>query len=180
MKKPTIYRRSHIRYGVVLAALLLVASACGSEVGNAESAASSSTMADMDMAESDDFTFGDPMEASTSDRTVEITAMDDFSFSPNSVLVDAGEVVTFRVTNTGAIPHDFTLGDSEMQDEHEAEMVEMGGNMEMHDEPNVFSLEPGETKEMTWHFKESGPIEFGCHQPGHYAAGMKGSIVISS
>ena len=179
--KTTVFTNSNrLATGAVMLALLLVTAACSSDSGPDVPTASSSTMAeDMDMDESS-YSFGDPMDASTADREIAIVAMDDFSFSPQSIIVEAGEIVTFKVTNEGAIPHDFTLGDTEMQDEHEAEMVEMGANMEMHDEPNVFSLDPGETKEMTWHFKESGPIIFGCHQPGHYAAGMKGSIVINS
>jgi uncharacterized cupredoxin-like copper-binding protein len=84
------------------------------------------------------------------------------------------------VTDTGAIPHDFTLGDEVVQDEHEAEMVEMGGQMEMHDEPNLLSMQPGETKEITWTFTEAGQILMGCHQSGHYAAGMLGTISIES
>jgi uncharacterized cupredoxin-like copper-binding protein len=58
-------------------------------------------------------------------------------------------------------------------------MADMSGDM-MHDESNAFVLEPGETKEMTWHFTQSGEVLFGCHQPGHYAAGMKGTITVSS
>jgi len=57
-------------------------------------------------------------------------------------------------------------------------MQEMGDGMAMHEEPNVFSLEPGETKEMTWHFTSAAALEFGCHQAGHYAAGMHGSLSV--
>ena len=143
------------------------------------------TMAeDMEMADdeghSEEFEFGDPMEAEDASRVIEISAEDDFTFDPAGVTVTAGETVTFRVTNVGAIPHDFVLGDSHMQDEHEAEMAEMSGDMAMHDEPNAFVLEPGETKEMTWHMTESGEILFGCHQPGHYQAGMKGTVTIEA
>lgn len=91
--------------------------------------------------------------------------------------VATGEVVTFKVTNVGAIPHDFVLGDDHLQEEHEAEMAEMSGDMAMHDEPNAFVL-VGETKEMTWMMTEGGEILFGCHQPGHYQAGMKGTVTI--
>lgn len=159
----------------------LIIAACSSDGGTDE--VPDPTMAEgMDMQDqgTDDFSFGSPVDGAEADQVIEITATDSLSFSPESVVVESGQIVTFRVTNGGAIPHDFTLGTQEMQDEHEAEMVEMSGNMEMHDEPNMFSLEPGETKEMTWHFKDSGPIIFGCHQPGHYAAGMKGSVVINS
>ena len=111
---------------------------------------------------------------------IEIDANDDFTFFPEGVAVTAGETVTFRVTNTGVIPHDFVLGDEEMQIEHEAEMAEMSGDMAMHDEPNAFVLEPGETKEMTWHMTATGDVLFGCHQTGHYAAGMKGTVIVAN
>lgn len=88
---------------------------------------------------------------------------------------------TFRVTNVGNLPHDFTLGDEAAQDEHEAEMAEMAGNGEMvPDEPNVLSLPPGETHELTWHFTEPGTVLIGCHEIGHYAAGMIATITVES
>ena len=130
---------------------------------------------------SEGYEFGTPMEASDADRVIEITAKDDFTFEPASVTVAEGETVTFRVTNVGVLPHDFTLGDAHLQDEHEAEMAEMAGtDMAMHDEANAFVLQAGETKDMTWQMTEAGEILFGCHQPGHYAAGMVGTLTIGS
>lgn len=133
---------------------------------------------DMDMDEEHEFEFGMPMEAADATRVIEISANDDFTFDSAIVTVETGEVVTFKVTNVGAISHDFTLGDEHFQEEHEAEMAEMSGDMAMHDEPNAFVLEPGEAKEMTWPMTEGGEILFGCHQPGHYQAGMKGTVTI--
>ncbi|MEN8239124.1 MAG: plastocyanin/azurin family copper-binding protein [Actinomycetota bacterium] len=174
-------QKNPLRYFALFMALGLVFAACSSDdAGTAES--SDTTMTedmDMDAEHSEEFAFGDPMESSDADRVIEITANDDFTFLPSGATVTTGETVTFRVTNTGAIPHDFVLGDEHMQDEHEAEMAEMGGDMAMHDEPNAFVIEPGETKEMTWHMTEPGEILFGCHQPGHYVAGMKGTVVVS-
>ena len=169
--------RTHpLRYLALLMALGLVLAACSSDDS------SDTTMAegmDMDAEHSEEFGFGDPMEASSASRVIEITANDDFTFFPSGATVTKGETVTFSVTNAGKIPHDFVLGDAQMQDEHEEEMAEMDGDMSMHDEPNAFVLEPGETKEMTWHMTEGGEILFGCHQPGHYAAGMKGTVIVS-
>ena len=182
-KGAVMSRRYLFRYLVVLLILGVVAAACSSNDGS--DAASETTMAEeMDMAEdeghSGEFAFGDPMEAADASRVIEISAEDDFTFDPASVTITEGETVTFRVTNVGAIPHDFVLGDAQMQDEHEAEMAEMSDDMAMHDEPNAFVLEPGETKEMTWHMTEGGEILFGCHQPGHYQAGMKGTVTIEA
>lgn len=169
----------------VFAALVLVAAACGDDAGTttappATTVAIDTTMpGDMDMGgEHTEFAFGEPMDASMADRVIEIAANDDFSFVPASVTVTVGETVTFRVTNTGVIPHDFALGDAEMQDEHEAEMETFPSMV--HHEPNVFSLEPGATMEMTWRFTEAGELIFGCHQTGHYAAGMKGTVTVGA
>ena len=72
--------------------------------------------------------------------------------------------MTFRVTNEGALTHDFTLGDAELQDAHDVEMAEMAGMM-MEDEANAFMIESGQTKEMTWHFDEATDLLAGCHIP---------------
>lgn len=59
----------------------------------------------------------------------------------------------FVITNTGAIPHDFTLGGEETQQAHEEEMAQ--GDME-HSDPNAVVQEPGETKILTWRFTDTG------------------------
>jgi uncharacterized cupredoxin-like copper-binding protein len=164
---------SSLSFGKVtlLAALLgLALVACGdgsTEVDNHDD--------DMDMTTG----FGEPAEAADADRVIEMTAHDDFSFDPAQITVTAGETITFRVTNVGNLPHDFTLGDEAAQEQHEAEMSEMDEGGEMaHDEPNVLSLPPGETNELTWHFTEPGTVLIGCHEIGHYAAGMIATITV--
>ena len=68
-----------------------------------------------------------------------------------------------------------TTADSEMvMDDDEL------ADMAMADEPNAFMIEPGETKELTWHFTEGGEVLIGCHVPGHYAAGMKAEISVEA
>jgi uncharacterized cupredoxin-like copper-binding protein len=126
-----------------------------------------------------EFTFGEPAGSGDSDRVVEIVADDDLRFTPDTVTVTEGEAITFRIVNSGEIPHDFTLGDEATQDDHEEEMAEMEGMM-MDDEPNAVAVAAGETKELTWRFTEAGPVLVGCHQPGHYAAGMTATITVES
>jgi uncharacterized cupredoxin-like copper-binding protein len=38
---------------------------------------------------------------------------------------------------------------------------------------------PGESRDLVWAFTGASAPEFGCHIPGHWHGGMKGSIVIS-
>ena len=153
----------------------LLVAGCGDDTG-------SDTTTHDEETHSEEFSFGEPADAADADRTIEIEANNDLRFGPDSVTVSNGETITFRITNTGTLEHDFLLGDEEAQEEHEAEMMEMmesGEEME-HSDPNAVSLPVGETVELTWHFTEPGTVLFGCHVTGHYAAGMKGTITVES
>ena len=157
------------RLGVstVLIGLALVATACSG--GGTESTTT------LDPSQSE-FPFGSPADRSDADRTVEIAATDSLVFDPAEVTVAPGETITFRIVNTGSLIHDFTLGDQAAQDEHEAEMRGMEGMA--HDAPNVVTVAVGETSELTWTFSETGTVLIGCHQLGHYDAGMKGQVIV--
>jgi len=165
------------RIAVVVAALTMLIAACGgTDTATTESTAAPTTMP---MAENDhdDFVFGEPADPLTADRVIEVVASDDFRFEPAEITVAVGETVTFRITNAGAIPHDFTLGDEAAQAAHAEEMAEMSG-MTMPDEPNAIVIAPGETKELTWHFTQAGDLIIGCHEIGHYEAGMRAAVVV--
>ncbi|MHB8405447.1 MAG: cupredoxin domain-containing protein [Gammaproteobacteria bacterium] len=136
------------------------------------------------------FPFGHPGEAWSVNRVVDIKAEDIF-FDPKAVTVKAGETVKFVVTNTGKFPHEFVLGDKDEQAEHEKEMQamqnmpmqgmdmkSMGGMNMMDNDSNGIMFKPGETRTLIWTFTRPGTIEYACHEPGHYAAGMAGTITI--
>jgi len=121
---------------------------------------------------------GGPADADEAARTVEVITLDTMTFEPSRINVSAGETVTFVVTNTGQAVHEFTLGDAAMQQEHADEMAQLGDGM-AHTGPNSITLQPGETKQLTWRFGDTGTLEYGCHEPGHYQAGMRGQITIT-
>ena len=150
----------------LILALALTVAACGREAG--ETTTPKTTESEL--------AFGSPADAANADRVIEIRTTDALRFEPADITVALGETVTFRFNNDGAVVHDFTLGDQATQDEHESEMSEMGG-MD-HDEPNVTTIPAGETVELTWTFDGEGTVLVGCHQPGHYAAGMTGRITV--
>lgn len=150
----------------------LVAFACG---GDDDSGADG-----MDMEDDRAFAFGEPSDAAGADREIEIVATDNYSYDPPIIEIARGESVTFVVTNEGKIVHEFVLGDENLQDEHEAEMVEMGGQM-MEEEPNAISIQPGDTKELTWTFTKAGEVLYACHEldpQSHYESGMVGTITV--
>jgi uncharacterized cupredoxin-like copper-binding protein len=114
------------------------------------------------------------------DRTVTIQADDSLRFSPSAVTVRAGETVAFVVTNTGALPHEFVIGDEAVQAEHETEMKTGADAMEEMGNPIAISIAPGETRTLIYRFDTPGTLIYGCHVPGHYGAGMKGVITIEA
>lgn len=125
------------------------------------------------------YAFGEPGQAGDSSQVIEITATDAQVFEPAVAGVPLGATVTFRVTNAGTLTHEFVLGDEPFQATHEAEMADMAhGHGTMDDEPYGFQLQPGETKDLVWHFTVPGEFSYACHTPGHYAVGMKGTISV--
>ena len=114
--------------------------------------------------------------ASAAPQRIEVTLSDSFTIELASTTVPAGVPVTFVVMNAGAIDHEFYVGDEAAQAEHEEEM--MAGGMR-HDEPDGISVKPGETKELIHTFEAPGEMLAGCHEPGHYTAGMKAAITVT-
>lgn len=116
---------------------------------------------------------GQPGDTKAVDRTIAISA-EDIKFSPTVIRVRVGETVKFVVTNHGKLPHEFVIAGRVEQEEHEKEMQSMGAMQHM--DPNAVSVSPGETKVLIWKFDSPGVFQYGCHVPGHYAAGMAGII----
>lgn len=111
-------------------------------------------------------------------RTVNI-AMVDIAYEPKTVSVQRGERIEFVFDNKGTIPHDAFIGDAAAQEGHEKEMREgTSGGDGMSDAPSI-TVEPGKTGRLTYSFDKPGTIEIGCHEPGHYAAGMKVIVTVA-
>ena len=111
-------------------------------------------------------------------RTVSVE-MHDIAYSPDKIDVKAGEKVRFVFKNTGKVAHDAFIGDSKAQDDHEMEMRQGGGMAGMNhggSDDAAITVEPGKTGELTHTFQMGETVIIGCHQPGHYAAGMKVTV----
>lgn len=120
-----------------------------------------------------------PADASQASRTIEISTLASLKFDPARVSVKRGETVAFKVVNTDKIDHEFAVGDAVFQGHHEDEMKAMGPDMDMGDDATGFSLKPGESKTIAFAFPTAGTVLYGCHEPGHYPAGMKGEIRVT-
>jgi manganese oxidase len=97
-----------------------------------------------------------PAAAGTAVTEVDVD-LTEFALDPATITVPAGSVV-FRVTNSGALPHDLTLPDLDVA------TPELNGGDSY--ELRVDDLAPGEYRLL-------------CAVPGHEAAGMAGTLVVT-
>ncbi len=113
------------------------------------------------------------------ERTVAV-AMEDIKFDQTTLTVNAGETIDFTFVNNGKIAHDAFIGDQTAQDDHEAEMQEMAsmGGMDHSGDEAAITVQPGQTGQLSYTFAQAGTYQIGCHQPGHYTAGMKITVTV--
>lgn len=119
---------------------------------------------------------GEPGEASQVSRTVKVEMSDNMRFTPANFTAKRGETVHFVVHNGGQLKHEFVLGTRKALLEH-YEYMKKNPEME-HADPNMITVAPGQTGEVTWRFTKPGTVAIGCLQPGHFDAGMKGSVKV--
>ena len=109
---------------------------------------------------------------------------DRFRYRRDAIMVRAGRRVTFAVTNAGKLPHEFTLGDRATQLDHERQMqlADLAGGHAHHHGAASGTLtvprarpdtSPGPSTSQSWCL-----VLYGCHVLGHWAAGMRGTIVV--
>ncbi|MHB8509241.1 MAG: plastocyanin/azurin family copper-binding protein, partial [Candidatus Dormibacteria bacterium] len=99
-------------------------------------------------------------------RVVRITASDALRFYPDVVIVKQGETMRFEVTTMGMRSHEFMVGPA-------ADVAaDKAGT------PEVADIAMMQTKSLTYTVNGTGTFAFACHEPGHYEAGMRGTIVV--
>src|SRR5688572_21258090 len=100
-------------------------------------------------------------------------AMTDFQFSPNIFRVPAGQEITIKTSNNGAVVHDLvimkfgtTVGDSYNEE----------------DAPNVYwkiELQPGVNQTSTFTApSQAGEYQVVCGTKGHFEAGMIAKLIV--
>jgi magnesium-transporting ATPase (P-type) len=109
-------------------------------------------------------------------RTIQVETTDTLRFVPDHMDVRASETIAFEIRNAGNLPHEFFIGTPEEQLEHEREMA---SGAPMHAEPGQIDVPAGRTVRLVYTFDQTGALEYGCHVPGHYPAGMRGTITVS-
>jgi uncharacterized cupredoxin-like copper-binding protein len=117
---------------------------------------------------------GDPKKVS---RTIELDMSDAMRFTPAELVVKQGETVRFRLKNSGSVMHEMVLGTMQELKEH-AEMMKQHPGMH-HAEPSMVHVGPGKTGALVWQFTNAGEFHYACLFPGHFEAGMVGSIKVA-
>lgn len=116
---------------------------------------------------------GDPKKVV---RTVRVDMADTMRFTPSRLTVKRGQTVRFVVHNGGKVLHEMVLGTSKAIAEH-AELMKKFPDM-AHADPNMAHVKPGKTGGIVWQFTQAGEFQFACLQPGHYEAGMVGTVIV--
>ena len=115
--------------------------------------------------------------AARATRTVTVEMSDAMRFNPSSIAVKRGETIRFVVKNSGKLKHELVLGTQKELKEHN-EVMKKNPEME-HADANMLTVAPGQSGELIWQFTKAGKVDFACLQPGHYDAGMKGSVTVA-
>ncbi len=117
---------------------------------------------------------GQPGDAKQVSRTVKLTQVDNL-FLPDEITLKEGETIRFVVKNGGNKKHEMLIGSKE--DLKKAAHVRRKYPDREHTESHLLQLEPGEQKELIWHFAQAGTIEYACPLPGHFKK-MRGTIIV--
>ncbi len=159
------FTRSTISMSLALAAMAMTGAAW----------ASGSHAGDHGKAE-EETAIGKPGVAARVNRTITIEMRDTMRYTPADIQVKQGETLRFIVKNLGKVKHELSLGTEKELLEHLAQMKKFP-DME-HDEPSKLTLAPGKEGQIIWQFTKAGSVNFACLMPGHYEAGMKGTVQV--
>lgn len=121
---------------------------------------------------------GKPGKLSQVKHTIKIDMTDSMHFNPARIKIKQGDTIRFLVKNSGKIKHELILGSLKTLKEH-GESMKNSPNM-AHVEPNMVTVDPGQSSELIWQFTHIGKVHFACLQPGHYDAGMAGAILVTA
>ena len=116
-------------------------------------------------------------ETQMATRTVTVTLSDDMRFTPAHWQATSGETVRIQVVNTGKVRHEFIIG-TETELKAHADDMKKSKAPHHHHGSNAVSVAPGGAGELVWTFADAGVLHIACFEPGHFDAGMRGTISV--
>jgi uncharacterized cupredoxin-like copper-binding protein len=93
--------------------------------------------------------------------------------------VKQGETVRFRLKNSGKVMHEMVLGTLQDLKNH-AETMRKDPGMDHHGEAGMVHVAPGKSGSLVWKFTRPGEFHYACLVPGHFEAGMVGTIKVGA
>lgn len=111
---------------------------------------------------------------------VQVVTVDakEFKFTPSEIHVNAGKA-KFILINSGVGAHEFVVYDASKKDiVDKAELAEDEETIMKNVLFEIDELDAGQSKESDTMILEKGSYVIGCHIPGHYEAGMNGTLII--
>lgn len=138
-----------------------------------------SSIAPLRAHEGEHFSAGEPGDAKKPARVIEVSIQEHgkkMTYIPARIEVRKGEQIKFVITNEGIYNHEFMLATVAENRKHGL-LMKKYPDME-HADPNAITVPPYVVAELLWHFTKAGEFEYACLIPGHYEAGMHGTIVV--
>jgi len=121
------------------------------------------------------------MAAWVVNRSIDVRMDDQMRFTPSSIAVQAGETIRFVVHNAGKTVHEMVLG-SENEIRSHAQAMKQGVSHDSthgHGTGAALSVAAGQTGELVVRFAQATQVLMACLIPGHYEAGMRGTIQVT-
>ena len=116
---------------------------------------------------------GDPRKVK---RAISMDMSDAMRFFPENVSVKRGDTVRFKLRNSGQLAHEMVIGTMDELKKHAA-LMKQNPQMDHHDRQAVH-VNPGESASLVWQFTKPGEFHYACLMPGHFDAGMIGTIIV--
>ena len=116
---------------------------------------------------------GDPRKVK---RTIKIHMSDAMRFFPSEVRVKRGDTVRLVLTNSGQLTHEIVIGTLDELKKRAARMKENAATQTA----DAYSahVAPGTSARIVWQFTKPGEFYYACLMPGHFDAGLIGTIVV--
>jgi uncharacterized cupredoxin-like copper-binding protein len=117
-------------------------------------------------------------------RSIDVHMDDNMRFTPSQINVQAGETIRFVVHNAGKAEHEMVLGHDEAIREHaqamkrDAAQGKAHGADHSHGTGAAITVAAGQTGELVVTFPKAATLQMACLIPGHYEAGMRGSLTV--
>ena len=180
LSSPSLWRRSASLY-VLTGVVLVSAGSWGAYqwlLGHPDFAATGHSHGEASPAQHDAGTL-----AQVVSRSIAVQMDDQMRFTPSAIEVQTGETIRFVVRNTGRAAHEMVLGSAADIQAH-AEAMKQPSSAD-HDAPHshgtgaAITVAAGQTGELVVSFPQAVTLQMACLIPGHYEAGMRGTVNVS-